>query len=159
MEISSPSVGDVLDVWESPCLLVHWLFGCLWLGALSRSSSIFSETKLETSFSTVSHFVFLALTQSSKVLKWTLLVLYLISGVLKRIKFSLTFLTVSWKAIFSYPDLPMVLKEVCLFLFLTKSLSRMCTGVLKGVNFYMKGLEMSLKFCGYVLLWGLCWLF
>ena len=32
------------------------------------------------------------------------------------------------------PRLTHVLKEVCLLLFLTKSLSRMCTGVLKGVN-------------------------
>ena len=40
------------------------------------------------------------------------------SGVLKGVKFLLTFI----------PDLPMVLK-------LTKSLSRTCTGVLKGVNF------------------------
>ena len=99
------------------------------------SFSVFSEMKLETSFSTVSHCVFLALTQLSKVLKWTLLVLYVISGVLKGIKFSLTFPTMSWEAIFSLPDLPMVLKEVCLPLCMTKSLSRMCTGVLKGVNF------------------------
>ena len=83
----------------------------------------------------MSQLIFLALTQSSKVLKWTLLVLCLAFGVLKGIKFSLTFPTVSWEEVFFLPDLPMVLKEVSLLLFLTKSLSRMCTGVLKGVNF------------------------
>ena len=44
----------------------------------------------------MSYFIFLALTQLSKVLKWTLLVLYLTFGVLKGIKFSLTFPTMSW---------------------------------------------------------------
>ena len=53
-------------------------------------------------FSTVSLFVFLALTQLLKVLKWTLPVLCLTSGVLKGVKFLLTFI----------PDLPMVLKGV-----------------------------------------------
>ena len=140
MEISSLSMGDVLDIWGSLLLLVCQLLGwgrilSVHLLLLVSPPSIFSEMKLETSFSTVSHYIFLALTQSSKVLKLTLLVLCFTYGILKGIKFVLTFPTVSWEAIFFIPDLPMVLKEVCLLLFLTKSLSRTCTRVLKGVNF------------------------
>ena len=142
--------------------------------------------KLKASFSAVSHFIFLALTQSSKVLKG----LYLTSGVLKGINFVLTFCTISWEEIFFLPDLPMVLKEVCSPQFVTKSVSfsviygrglersqllpmllstPSCTiswGIEMNVlvvlftadsyPIYMKGLEMSLIFSGYVLLWGLC---
>ena len=50
----------------------------------------------------------------------------------------------SWEETFFFPDLPMVLKEVCPLLFLTKALflltilpSVMCTRVLKGVNLCM----------------------
>ena len=90
-----------VDGWHSGCLGVTVALGPLAVGQSAagvgshRSSSVFSETKLETSFSTMSHCIFIALTLSSKVLKWALLVLYLIFGVLKGINFSLTFLTMS----------------------------------------------------------------
>ena len=106
------------------------LLGCLhgWGRISDRSSSFFSETKLETSFSTVSHFIFLALTQSSKVLKWTLLVLYLTSGVLKGIKFSLTFLTMSWEARIFLPRLTHGLeRSLSASVFWLNLWSRMCT--------------------------------
>ena len=81
---------------------------CGWGGDSASPPS--SETKLETSLSNVSQFALLASIQSSKVLKWTLPVLRVMSGVLKGVKFLLTFV----------PDLPRVLKWLCLPLFLTQ---------------------------------------
>ena len=134
------SHGDLSSIYGgwSGCLEVtipfclHRLLGCLQLGwdlagasvALGWSASAFSEMKRETSFSTMSYFIFLALTQSSKVLKWTLLVLYLISWVLKGVKFLLTF----------FPDLPMVLKWVSLMFFSPLTHIPFIWRVLKGVS-------------------------
>ena len=177
-----------------------WSSGCWAVCGWGRISSVhlllsvgpayvFSETKLEISFSTMSHCIFLAMTQSSKVLKWTLLVLYLISGVLKGIKF-VTDLSyhVLGRQYFSSQTYPWSWKKSVCFCFWPNLCLEHVLGVLKGVNFclccsllprvplvdglemsflnvlftadpypvYMKDLEMSLKFCGYVLLWGLC---
>ena len=102
MDIFPLSMWDDLDVWGSPFLFVRLLQAvCGWGRDLSWSSS-FSKMKLETSFSNVSQFTLLASIQSSKVLKWTLPVLCVMSGVLKGVNLLLTLL----------PDLPRVLKWI-----------------------------------------------
>ena len=120
-------------------LSVHWLLGFVLLGLdfsgcaglphhesfFPSRADFFSEMKLKASFSAMSQFSVLALTQSSKVLKEidllsvssmvlkeTLLV-PLLSMDLKEIEVALlTSCSVSWKETFSLPDLPMVLKEI-----------------------------------------------
>ena len=76
--------GHDLNVWGSPFLLGPPAVGlsmqlgkdhhqCICCSSVQSASIFSSEMKLEKSFSTVSYFIFLALTQLSKVLKWTLL--------------------------------------------------------------------------------------
>ena len=79
-----------------------------------------SETKLKASFSAMSQFAALALTQSSKVLE-EIIMLFVYSMVLKEVAL-LTSYSISWKEAFFLPDLPMVLKEVSLPLYLTYGL-------------------------------------
>ena len=139
-------------------LSVHWqldsvllgldLSGCVGLAcceSFSLSTADFlSEMKLKASFSAVSQFAVLALTQSSKVLK-EIDLLFVFSMVLKEGAL-LTSCSMSWKVTFYLPDLPMVLKAVSLPLFLTMSLTLLALsfylmtimsstpGVLKGVD-------------------------
>ena len=96
MGISPLSVGVSLGGWGSLGLSVHWLLGSVLLGldlssgaGLAHGESFFpsradffSETKLKASFSAVSQFAVLALTQSSKVLK-EINLLFVSSKVLK----------------------------------------------------------------------------
>ena len=115
IEVSPLSMGDILDAWgvTGPLGLLAAGLSVARVGSLSVHVSVllvgppsfFSETKLKASFSTVSHFLFLALTQSSRVLKWTLLVLYLTSGVLKGINSVMTFSTMSWEEDIFHPRL------------------------------------------------------
>ena len=134
MGISPLSVGVSLGCWGSlglsVCQLLGSVFlelglsGCSGLACCESSPSMagfFSEMKLKASFSAVSHFVVLALTQSSKVLKeidllfvplwsWNSISATL-SMVLKEGAL-LTSCSISWKETFFLPDLPMGLKEV-----------------------------------------------
>ena len=163
MEVSPLSVGVSMGGWGSLGLFVHWLLGSVWpgldltsgaglacSGSFSPSSAdLFPETKLEASFSAMSHFALLALTHSSKVLKginlfFVVLGLTLSSKVLKGIDLLfvssmvlkesllvpllsmvlkevalLTSCSMSWKETFFLLDLPMVLEEVTLPQFLT----------------------------------------
>ena len=173
--ISPLFMGVSLNCWWSRGLSVHQLLGSVLLGldlsgcaglarhefSLSRADFL-SEMKFKASFSAVSQFpvlvliqsskvlkeinlfAFLALIQSWKVLKWIGLLL-VSSMVLK--EFALrTWCSVSWKETFFLPDLPGVLKEVSLPVFLTVSLTLLALsfslitlmlstpGVLKGVN-------------------------
>ena len=147
--------GSLLCPWGSPWAAGgHW--GCLSAGCLALycwgwislvvqvllimspspclQADFLSEMKLKASFSAMSQFAVLALTQSSKVLK-EIDLLFVSSMVLKEILLVpllsmvlkegalLTSCSMSWKETFFLPDLPMVLKEVSLPLFLTVSLT------------------------------------
>ena len=80
--------------------------------ALTQSSKVLKKIDL---------FAFLALTHSWKVLKW--IGLLLVSSMVLKEFALLTWCSVSWKETFFLPDLPMVLKEVSLLLFLFVSLT------------------------------------
>ena len=126
MGISPLSMGISLGCWGSLGLSVCQLLGSVFLGLdLSSHASLahhesfslsmagfLSETKLKASFSAMSQFAALALTQSSKVLG-EIIILFVYSMVLKEVAL-LTSYSISWKETFFLPDLPMVLKEVSL---------------------------------------------
>ena len=142
MGMSPLSMGVSLGYWGSLGMSVHQLLGSVLLGldlstcaglahheffSPSRADFV-SEMKLKASFSAVSQFAVLALTQSSKVLKEIEMLLVssmvlketllvpLLSMVLK-VGALLTLSSMSWKETFFLPDLPMVLKKVSLPLF------------------------------------------